>query len=108
METLYKKVIIKSEDDLPKEGIFICHHESIDNMLMINDMKWPGVNKRSIDWYLLSIEQPEPEPEIPSGEMKSANNILGKNLDSLEWTEETWNLIIEAMEEYAQLKMNAR
>ena len=61
----YKKILIKSIEDLPKEqGEYFCHRKS-DNRLLIfhrfieSDREFEdSVWLRNVDWYLLPVEQP--------------------------------------------------
>lgn len=127
METLYRKVIINSPTDLPKEeGIYymIKYNKNyaglISEEIFNNEFKeiWMDV----VDWYLLPIDEEQEEkktswgdftmrePEIPMKEMKSAALILGNYVR--EYNESDSNhamfltvgkteCIISAMHEYA-------
>jgi len=66
METIYRKVIIKSTDDLPKEGQKVYSHnvngdfeETIyyPNKIFCGDNWW----LKYIDWYLLPVDLPTDE-----------------------------------------------
>ena len=74
METIYKKIIIKSEADLPKNDTYCYTHSTISGEA--NEKLWKtfyqsGMVKmflNEIDWYLLAVDLPTDEEigkEIP-------------------------------------------
>ena len=95
METLYEKVIIKSEADLPKEGFggFVCTNDG-----KLKTLNYGSYNKiwwmECVDWYLRPLPQPE---------RKTAEEILEKyGLYQIELNGHKYSGdIIEAMQDYA-------
>lgn len=103
---LYRKVIIKSEDDLPKHEFFIDKHLYY-HIKDVNDLghyrgyssSWDDYFLANVDWYLLPIEQEPPK------EVKSAEDFLFSKYPfvSKEWFKdnELHQEQIKLMEEYA-------
>ena len=69
MTEYFKKVYIKTEDDLPANPQYLfCHYKKADRNECINYMgvEWDGEYFMShIDWYLLPIEQ---KLDVPTDE----------------------------------------
>lgn len=59
METLYRKVIIKSEKDLPEDGIYFVHSIKSGLVTEYSYHDNPNVWMCRIDWYLQPIETEE-------------------------------------------------
>ena len=63
METMYKKVIIKTEADLPKEkGDYFCNRSGFNTFQHLMTTLEKSY-MREIRWYLLPIQE---QPEMPT------------------------------------------
>ena len=80
-EILYRKVIIKSEDDCPKEeGDYFCNRSGFNSVQHLITTLGKSY-MREIRWYLLPVEQ-----EIPSDV-----DIEYAAADYINEPEQTWN-----------------
>ncbi len=80
-ESIYKKVVIKSEDDLPKDGNYIAHYKKFDidspAGTIISNYSHLNLPKKlnwltHIDWYLLPVGQ---EQSVQGPKVKGDNDL---------------------------------
>lgn len=60
-ETIYIKKFIKSEDDLPKEGSYICHFKEFPDNSSMGTIYTNHKCMNDCDWYLQEIQLPTDE-----------------------------------------------